>query len=121
MKSLRLLPLYVTAAMLVLIAIPSRAKTNSSSSVSVTITLAVPATVNNTTLAPGDYKVVAEGNKATIEKGGKVVAEVPCTLKTLSNKAPQTAATVDHGRLTEILASGKTEAIEFSSDQNSGN
>ncbi len=77
--------------------------------------------MNTTTLAPGEYKVIAEGNKATIEKGGKVVAEVPCTLKTLSNKAPQTAATVDHGSLTEILASGKTEAIEFSSSQNSGN
>ena len=119
--SRRLLPLFITAAMFVVITIPSWAKSSSNGSISVTITLTEKATVNNTTLAPGDYKVVAEGNKATIEKGGKVVAEVPCTLKTLSNKAPQTAATVDHGNLTEILASGKTEAIEFSSNQNSGN
>jgi hypothetical protein len=119
--SRRLLPLFITAAMFVVIAIPSWAKSNSSGSISVTITLAEKATVNNTTLAPGDYKVIADASKATIEKDGKVVAEVPCSLKTLSSKAPQTAATVDHGRLMEILASGKTEAIEFSSDQNSGN
>ena len=118
--SRRLLPLFITA-ILVVITIPSWAKGNSNGSISVTITLTENANVNNTTLAPGEYKVIAEGNKATIEKGGKVVAEVPCTLKTLPNKAPQTAATVDHGVLTEILASGKTEAIEFSSSPSSGN
>lgn len=118
--SRRLLPLFITTAIFLVITIPSWAKSSSNGSISVTITLTEKATVNNTTLAPGDYKVVAEGNKATIQKGNKVVAEVPCTLKTLSNKSSQTSATVDHGNLTEILASGKTEAIEFSS-QSSGN
>jgi hypothetical protein len=119
--SRRMFSLFITAAMFMVTTTPSWAKNNSPGSISVTITLNEKASLNNTILDPGDYKVVAEGNKATIEKGGKVVAEVPCTLKTLSNKSLFTSATVDHGRLTEILASGKTEAIEFSSDQNSGN
>ena len=97
--SRRLFPLFITAAMFMVITIPSWAKNNSNGAISVTITLTEKASLNNTTLAPGEYKVVAEGNKATLQKDGKVIAEVPCTLKTLSNKAPQTEATVDHGRL----------------------
>jgi hypothetical protein len=119
--SRRLLPFFIAAAIIAVITIPAFSKSNSTNSISVTITLAEKANVNTTTLDPGEYKVVAEGNQAKFEKDGKVVAEVPCTLKTLSTKAPQTAAAIDHDQLTEIQVSGKTEAIEFSSGQNSGN
>jgi hypothetical protein len=119
--SRRLLLLFATTAVFALMAIPSWAKNNSNGSLSATIDLNSKAALNNTTLVPGEYRVVVEGNQAKFEKDGKVVAEVPCTLKTLSTKATQTEFVVDHDRLTEIKVSGKTEAIEFSSGQSSGN
>jgi hypothetical protein len=119
--SRRLLPLFIAAVAFAVVTIPAWSKSSSSNSINVTITLAQKANVNTTTLDPGDYKVVVEGTQAKFEKDGKVIAEVPCTLKTLSTKALQTETAIDHDQLTEIQVSGKTEAIEFSSGQNSGN
>ena len=64
-------------------------------------------------LPPGHYKVIAEGNEAKFEKGGKVVAQVPCTLKTLPQKAQQDEFQVDDHRLVQIDVSGKLQAITF--------
>jgi hypothetical protein len=116
----RLLPFFVVTAVLAVMAIPSYARTNSSDSISATIDLASKANLNNTALVPGQYKVVAQGNQATFEKDGKIVAEVPCTLKNLSSKANYTESFMNHDRLTEIRVSGKNQAIELSSGQKSG-
>ena len=113
----RVLPFFIAVAVITMITIPSWAKDNSSGALSARISLDSATTVNNsnTTLEPGEYRVVAEQNQAKFEKNGKVVAEVPCTLKTLSGKAAYTEFSIDQGRLLEIQVSGKTEAIEFSS------
>ena len=113
----RLLPFFIAVAVIAVLTIPSWAKDNSSGALTARISLDSATTVNNsnTTLEPGEYKVVAEQNQAKFEKDGKVVAEVPCTLKTLSGKAAHTEFSIDQGRLLEIQVSGKTEAIEFSS------
>jgi hypothetical protein len=111
------LPFFIAVAVITMITIPSWAKDNSSGALTARISLDSATTVNNsnTTLEPGEYRVVAEQNQAKFEKDAKVVAEVPCTLKTLSGKAAHTEFSIDQGRLLEIQVSGKTEAIEFSS------
>jgi hypothetical protein len=113
----RLLPFFIAIAVIAILTIPSWAADNSSGAVSARIILDSATAINNTntTLEPGEYKVVAEPNQAKFEKDGKVVAEVPCTLKTLSSKAAHTEFVIDQGHLLEIQASGKTEVIEFSS------
>ena len=113
----RMSPFFIAIAVTAVLTIPSWARDNSSAALSASISLDSTATINNTntTLEPGEYKVVAEQNQAKFEKNGKVVAEVPCTLKTLPGKAAHTEFIVDQGRLLEIQVSGKTEAIEFSS------
>ena len=116
----RFLPLFIISAAIVLMTIPAWARNNSNNSLSATLDLDSTATINSTTLTPGQYKVVAEGNQAKFEKDGKVVAEVPCTLKTLSSKAAQSEFVMDHNRLMEIQVAGKMEAIDFSSGQSSG-
>lgn len=116
----RLLPLFTLAAVVVM-AIPALAKSNSSNSLNTTVDLYSTATVNNTKLAPGEYRVIAEGNQAKFEKDGKTVAEVPCTMKTLPSKASSSEFVMDHDKITEIQVAGKTEAIEFSSSGSSGN
>jgi secreted trypsin-like serine protease len=96
--------------------LPALAKSNSKATIKTTVDLTSTTKVGSTTLAPGHYEVVVEGNQAKFERDGKTVAEVHCTLKDLSTKAQQTEATADHDQLTEIQVSGKTQAIEFSAN-----
>ena len=93
------------------------AKNDSSDSITTTIKVNSTVTVGSAKLAPGEYRVVAEGNQAKFTQGSKVVAEVPCTLKEISAKAPQTSFVLDHDSISEIQVSGKSKAIEFSSGQ----
>ena len=67
--------------------LPVWAKPNSSEALKATVNLTETTTLNNTTLTPGQYKVTAEGNQATFERDGKIVAQIPCTWKTLPNKS----------------------------------
>jgi hypothetical protein len=101
--------------------IPVLARPSSKDSLSTTISLVTAVNVGNKMIEPGEYKVVVQDNSAKFEKDGKVVAEAPCTLKTLPTKAHETAVSVDHDKLTEIQISGKTQALEFSSGAASGN
>ena len=66
-------------------------------------------------LAPGEYKVIADGSKAKFQQGNKVVAEIPCTLKDFAGKINETTFVIDNNQLTEIQVSGRSKAIEFSS------
>jgi hypothetical protein len=92
------LPLWVTAA---------------PDSLHKTIHLGATATVAGKTLQEGDYDLVVTGNQAKFESKGKVVAEVPCTWKTLQAKAEHDLVLTDGGAVTEIEFQGKAQAIDF--------
>lgn len=108
-------------AVLGLMILPAWANNNSKDSIKTTIDITSTSKVSGTTLRPGQYTVVAEGNQAKFERDGKVVAEVPCTVKTLSTKSPNNQLVMDHGQITEIDLSGKTQAIELPSNSSAGN
>jgi hypothetical protein len=91
------------------------AKNDTGDTITVNLKLTTATTVGTTKLAPGNYKVIADGSKAKFQLGNKVVAEVPCTLKDFSGKIIETTFVIDHDHLTEIQVAGKTKAIEFSS------
>ena len=93
----------------------AKPKPSSSETIKATIEVSSSTALGSMTLAPGEYHVTATGNQVKFERDGKIVAEVPCTMKDLSSKAQQTEISVDHDRLTEIQVSGKTKAIEFGS------
>jgi len=93
------------------------AKNDSGDTITATLKLTAPTNVGTTKLAPGEYKVIADGSKAKFQQGNKVVAEVPCTLKDFSGKVNETTFVLDRDQLTEIQVSGKSKAIEFSSGQ----
>ncbi len=118
--SKRVLQILALAAFVVMI-LPAQGWSKPKDSVSTTISVGTNVTVNNKTLEPGDYKVLAEGNTAKFERDGDIVAEAQFTWKTLSSKPSYSEVMTDHSRITEVDFSGKTQAIVFSSNQNSGN
>jgi len=69
--------------------------------------------VGETTLAPGDYTVVIDGNEATFEQGHKVVAKVPCAMKENGEKSSQDAVVYANSAITEIRFAGQSEVITF--------
>jgi hypothetical protein len=75
--------------------------------------LSSPATVGGKTLQEGDYDLMISGNQAKFTSNGKVVAEVPCTWKTLETKAAYDQVLINGGAVTEIEFQGKTQAIDF--------
>jgi hypothetical protein len=75
--------------------------------------LSSPATVGGKTIPEGDYDLIISGNQAKFTSNGKVVAEVPCTWKTLETKAAYDQVLIDGGAVTEIEFQGKTQAIDF--------
>ena len=91
------------------------AKNDSGDTITANVKLTATTTVGTTKLAPGDYKVIADGSKAKFQQGSKVVAEIPCTLKDFSGKINETTFVIDNNKLTEIQVAGKTKSIEFSS------
>jgi hypothetical protein len=113
----RTLPLFLAIMALTTMSVSVWAKNDSGDTITTNLKLTATTSVGTTKLAPGEYRVIADGSKAKFEQGNKVVAEVPCTLKDVSGKINQTTFVVDHDQLTEIQVSGKTKAIEFSSGQ----
>jgi hypothetical protein len=92
------LPLWVTAA---------------TDSLHKTVHLGATATVAGKTLQEGEYDLVVSGNQAKFASKGKVVAEVPCTWKTLPAKADHDVVLTSGSAVTEIQFQGKTQAIDF--------
>lgn len=95
---------------------PVWAKPNSNATIMATIDFDSTTKLGSTSLTAGQYDVVAEGNQAKFEREDKIVAVVPCVLKELSSKARHTEFLIDHDQLTEIQVSGKTQAIELSTN-----
>ena len=92
------LPLWVSAA---------------TDSIHKTVHLGATATVAGKTLQEGDYDLMVSGNQAKFSSKGKVVAEVPCTWKTLPAKADHDEVLITSGAVSEIEFQGKTQAIDF--------
>src|ERR1700693_288091 len=78
------------------------AKKDSGDTITTNVKLTATTTVGTTQLAPGEYKVIADGSKAKFQQGNKVVAEVPCTLKDFGGKVNETTFVIDHDQLSEI-------------------
>jgi hypothetical protein len=87
--------------------------TAAADSIHKTVHIGATATVAGKTLHEGDYDLVVNGTQAKFASKGKVVAEVPCTWKTLSAKAEHDIVMIDGGAVTEIEFQGKTQAIDF--------
>ena len=113
--SRRSLPLILAIMALTAMSVSVWAKNDSGDTITANVKLTATTTVGTTQLAPGTYKVIADGSKAKFELGNKVVAEIPCTLKDFTGKINETTFVIDNNKLTEIQVSGKTKAIEFSS------
>src|SRR6202167_1137758 len=113
--SRRSLPILLAIMALTASSVSLWAKNDSGDTITTSVKLTSTTTVGTTKLAPGNYKVIADGSKAKFEQGSKVVAEVPCTLKDFSGKVNETTFIIDHDQLTEIQVSGKTKTIDFAS------
>jgi hypothetical protein len=72
-----------------------------------------PLQVGDTTLTPGDYNLVVDGNEATFERGHKVVAKVSCTVKEGGEKYSQNAIIYANAAITEIRLAGQSQVITF--------
>lgn len=96
-------------------------KNDPGNTVSATIKLSAATKVGNTQLAAGEYKVIADENQAKFQKGSKVVAQVPCTLKPLSFMPKETVFVTENGGISEIQVSGNEMAIEFPTARPSSN
>ncbi len=112
--SRRSLPLFLAIMALTAMSVSVWAKNDAGDTITTNLKLTATTTVGTTQLAPGDYKVIADGSKAKFQQGSKVVAEIPCTLKDFSGKINQTTFVIDHDKLTEIQVAGKSKSIEFS-------
>jgi hypothetical protein len=86
-------------------------------SMSQPMVLTQPATIGNTTLQPGHYKLTAnlESDQVLIksEDNGKLVATVTGRTVTLNRKSAYSAVVFNGRSIHEIQFSGKTEAIEI--------
>jgi len=113
--SRRLLPVVLAIMAITTMGASAWAKNDSGDTITTNLKLTATTTIGTTQLAPGEYKVVADGSKAKFMQGSKVAAEVPCTLKDFNIKISATSFVIDQNKLTEIQVAGKTKAIEFSS------
>jgi hypothetical protein len=111
--SRRTLPIFLAIMALAATSVSVWAKNDSGDAVSANLKLTATTMVGTTKLAPGDYKVTAEGNKAKFQQGSKVVAEVPCTVKDFGGKINETTFVLEKDQLSEIQVAGKNKAIDF--------
>lgn len=79
------------------------------------VSLDKPATIGNTTLKPGNYRMVVDSttNKVRVMHDGRVLATVPGKWVTLKNKSPYTAVVINKNQIQEIDFSGKTQAVRL--------
>jgi len=115
--SRRSLPIFLAIMALSSMSVSLWAKNDSGDTITANVKFSSTTNIGSTKLAPGEYKITADGSKAKFQKGNKVVAEVPCTLKDFTGKINETTYLIDHDQLTEIQVSGKSKAIEFSAGQ----
>ena len=79
-----------------------------------TIYIQQPLQVGDTTLTPGNYTILVEGNEATFERGHKVVAKVSCAIKDSGAKYSDSAVVYANTAITELRFAGESQVITFS-------
>jgi hypothetical protein len=93
----------------VAIAVPAFAKPTTT-----LITIAKTAKIGQANLQAGEYKLMIDGNKATVQKGKTVVAESEGRWEDRDSKASyDTLLLDDSGRVKEVRFNGKTKVFVF--------
>ena len=105
--------LFATASLLAPVIASARPKAEDKPVVKKGLQLDDRATVDGKTLMPGDYKVLVNGNKVSLELDGKVVATASCAWKTTPNKSmyDSTALSASNS-IQEMRFAGSNQALE---------
>ena len=83
--------------------------------ISKTINIAQAAKVGKADLQAGEYRLLIDGNKATVQKGKQVVAESEGRWEDRDTKSQYDAVLLgDNGRVTEVRFSGQKRVFIFS-------
>jgi hypothetical protein len=102
---LRTLVLLAVAA----VAVPTFAKPTAT-----TITIGKSAKIGKADLQAGEYKLMIDGDKATVEKGKSVVAESAGRWEDRDSKAANNTLLIgDDGRVKEVRFAGKSKVFVF--------
>jgi hypothetical protein len=109
MKSQSILPTAALLAALAL-AIPTLAKP-----VSKTITISNPTKIGKYDLKAGEYRLLIDGNKASIQQGKRMVAETEGRWEERDSKAFSDAVVIDdHGQVLEVRFNGLKQVFVIS-------
>ena|SRR5579862_4144532 len=99
---------------LALLAVTAMAMPAISAPISKTVTFAEQVTINGTQVMPGDYKVVVDGNKVTVEKRHNVIVQTDARVEQRNEKYQTTSVIHDaKGAVQEIDLGGGNQAIVF--------
>jgi hypothetical protein len=80
-----------------------------------TISLAQTAKLGKAELQAGQYRLLIDGNKATVQKGGKVVAETEGRWEDRSAKSSYDSLLIsENGQVKEVRFSGQSRVFVFS-------
>ncbi len=82
--------------------------------VSKTININQSAKIGKADLKAGEYRLMIDGNKATVQKGKEVMAEVEGRWEDRSAKAPSDSVLIgENGRVMEVRFSGQARVFVF--------
>ena len=114
MKHNKLVHLFAVALMLA-VAIPAMASPKgakmSNSIVKGQFAVAGGEIINGTTLAPGEYKVVANDSTVSFFRGSKLIAQAPIQWKDGTQKIEQNAIVTDAGKIQEVRFKGQNRSV----------
>jgi len=80
-----------------------------------TINIAQAAKVGKANLQAGEYRLMIDGNNATVQKGNQVLAQSEGRWEERASKSPSDSVLIgENGQLKEVRFSGKTRVFVFS-------
>jgi hypothetical protein len=83
--------------------------------ISKTINITQPAKIGRADLKAGEYRLMIDGNKATVQKGREVIAESEGRWEDRSTKASNDSVLIgENGQMKEVRFSGQTRVFVFS-------
>ncbi|HXJ04242.1 MAG TPA: hypothetical protein VNH65_04035 [Candidatus Acidoferrum sp.] len=83
--------------------------------VSKTINITQSAKIGKADLRAGEYRLLIDGNKATVQKGTQVLAETEGRWEDRATKASNDSVLIgENGQVKEVRFSGKTRVFVFS-------
>ena len=104
----------------VALALPMMAKTDKAADAkgkSTTLQIGAPVKFGTTTVNPGTYKLVIDGDKATVSNGNKVVASVAGHWEDRKQKAESTGFDSTNGQVDDIFLHGDSSVFVVSGAQ----